>query len=135
AVVGGRRGAVCRGRDLPAHAGQAAVSRVVPVADYVHPRPHAARRDWRLPARRRARALLRRLLLGADAAAVCRRNHETLDDCRAYACCAPRETRAVRSSHAAAERRRTDGRGGVDGGSLKRSTIMKRLLWTVVLAA
>ena len=63
-------------RRLRAHRGKAAVPRQVPGADAVHPEALEAGSGRSSPARPCTRAVLPRLLLGVDAAAVRRRSDE-----------------------------------------------------------
>src|SRR5262249_51283765 len=78
--VGGS-GAVVGGH-LSDHAVQSGVPRLVPFADRVHLLAHAVGRRRRVRYGRPPRRRLRRLLLGADAAALRRRGHEPVDDYR-----------------------------------------------------
>ncbi len=86
--------AASRGR-LSTDADQARVSANVPVPAGVPDEPMAQRMAWCVRHGRRARHLLRGLLLGADVAAVCRGRDEPDGHCRADRICRIRKTGAL----------------------------------------
>src|SRR5438874_1072137 len=80
----------------------------------------AQRRSRLLPNGRRTWNLLRRMLLGADAAAIRGRRHEPGGHCRAHSTRSIRKAGAVRRPECACERGVAHRAGGVDARALIR---------------